>query len=132
MLVFTGTFVASTGSQVRHAAIDASAMTRCGPSARSVVGEFRGLRSALSGGRRLHQRARLVEFQTRTARHELGWISVTEIAQKVRLDVPRRKELLLAAFAFLPAPKNSSSSFALSKLDIEPQSIPSARAASIR
>src|SRR5450759_1191899 len=52
-----------------------------------------------------HEGARLFEFETRTAWQELLSISVAEIAQKVRLDMPRRKELLLAAVAFLAGAK---------------------------
>src|SRR6202022_3264518 len=52
-----------------------------------------------------HEGARLFEFEARTAWQELPSISVAEIAQKVRLHVPRRKELLLAAFAFLARAK---------------------------
>jgi nicotinamide mononucleotide adenylyltransferase len=52
-----------------------------------------------------HESARLIEFETRTAWQELVPISVAEVAQKVRLNVPRRKELLLAAFAFLASAK---------------------------
>src|SRR5450759_3876982 len=69
-----------------------------------------------------HECARLFEFETRTAWQQLLSISVAEIAQKVRLDVPRRKNSCSQPSHSLPAPKNSSSSFALSKPDIGPQS----------
>src|SRR5207244_407100 len=52
-----------------------------------------------------HECARLFEFEARTAWEDLFSISVAEIAQKVRLNVPRREELLLAAFAFLARAK---------------------------
>ena len=45
--------------------------------------------------------AHLIKSEPRIDRRELARITSAEIAQKVRLHVSRRKELLLAAFAFL-------------------------------
>src|SRR5438045_9176678 len=50
-------------------------------------------------GTHLHQCARLVEFQTRTTRKELRWITIAKIAQKIGLYVTGREKLLLASFA---------------------------------
>src|SRR6202162_3787865 len=76
-----------------------------------MLGEWPGLSERKARARKQtgkhasHEGARLFEFEARTAWQELFWISVAEIAQKVGLHVPRRKELLLAAFAFLAGAK---------------------------
>src|SRR5450432_164581 len=51
-------------------------------------------------GRELsEQGAGCLEIEARAAGRELCRIAVTEVAEEVRLDMPDRKELLLASFA---------------------------------
>src|SRR5215471_7857222 len=44
-------------------------------------------------GRRLQNRARLLELEARQLRHDLRWLAVTDIAQEVRLDPAVPEEL---------------------------------------
>src|SRR4051794_37374470 len=53
----------------------------------------------------LEERTRFFERQTREARVQRARITVPEVAEEIRLDVPFRKELLIAAEARLAGGK---------------------------
>src|SRR6266849_5570244 len=66
----------------------------------------------LAQRKRLQERTRLVERQTRESRVQRGWIPVPKVAEEIRLDVPSGKNSCSQPKQGLPAAKNSSSTLA--------------------
>jgi hypothetical protein len=62
----------------------------------------------------LKQRTRFLKLQPRQPRVKFRYIPVSQVAQKIRLDVACREELLVVSFAIFPCAKNSSSSLEFS------------------
>src|SRR5258708_5453029 len=58
--------------------------------------------SAVKRGSSLQERARLCERKPRKPRKQCAWITISKIAEEIRLHVPFSEELLIAAEAGLP------------------------------